>query len=82
MSNNIIDFSKGGYFYTTPEKSEFVKELKKILKRLDIGYNDVCCADSYCPAESPCGGGGTNTVLQEFIEEQSSVAINVIQQFY
>lgn len=53
MSNRIIDFPTGIAFHTQPENSEFFRQLKKMLRTLNVAYNDECCGDSFCPINPP-----------------------------
>lgn len=54
MSNNVLDFKGGVYFYTEQDESRFFHEFKKILRKLHVSYIDDCCEDEYCPDTSPC----------------------------
>lgn len=46
MSKNTIDFVNGLTFYTEQENSKFFKELKKLLKRLNVQFEDKCCSSN------------------------------------
>lgn len=39
----VLDFPIGIPFHTQREKSQFFKEIKKILTALNVGWIDVCC---------------------------------------
>lgn len=47
MSKNTLDFVKGTSFYTEQTKSQFFKDLKKLLRKLEVSYTDVCCNDTF-----------------------------------
>ena len=49
MSNNILDLKKGSYFYTNQKNSTLFKEIKKILKRLNVPFEDPCCVIDNLP---------------------------------
>ena len=46
---SVIDLNKGLTYPEHPEKSKFFKELKKMLKVLNVSYHDECCNDTFYP---------------------------------
>ncbi len=58
----ILDFPSLLSFHTTPAKSTFFKEIKKILKYLGVYYNDPCCSNNPTPPAFPVCTDGT-TIL-------------------
>lgn len=61
----VIDFPHGLPFHTSQEKSAFVKQLKKILRNINVPYADVCCSDVDATA-LPVSFNSTTGSLQAF----------------
>lgn len=76
----LIDFSNGLFFHTNPGKSSFVRELKKILKHLNVKFHDPCCEESTCDDTVPFYPTGLPENLNEV--ENDLVSVESYQSYY
>jgi len=58
MNIKKLSLKQGLLTETNTNGDLIIPIIKKSLKHLNVGYRDDCCAETFCPVEPPCGGGG------------------------
>lgn len=73
--SKVIDFKQGLEFHTTPKKSVFFKEIKKILKVLGVKTFDNCC--NVPVAINVTATATTDQILNGYITSTSAAAVSI-----